>query len=169
MEQVGSQDGSRWLKMAPKMAPRGPKMLPRWAQEAPRCSKMLQDGPKMLPRWPQDAPRCSQDGPKTPQEAAKMGLLAPRCAKMDPRCSRPPATPLAKPERSSVCKYPLAKPERSSVCKCYFTHFPFHASMNRCQKAKSSAETPLFLPGHLFSPAVVGKSLHFSLFQRCVR
>ena len=37
------------------------------------------------------------------------------------------------------------------------------------QKAKSSAETPLFLPGHLFSPAVVGKSLHFSLFQRCVR
>ena len=156
MEQVGSQDGSRWLKMAPKMAPRGPKMLPRWAQEAPRCSKMLQDGPKMLPRWPQDAPRGSQDGPKMPQEAAKMGLLAPRCAKMDPRCSRPPATP-------------LAKPERSSVCKCYFTHFLFHASVNRCQKAKSSAETPLFLPGHLFSPAVAGKSLHFSLFQRCVR
>ena len=64
---------------------------------------------------------------------------------------------------------PLAKPERSSVCKCYFTHFLFHASVNRCQKAKSSAETPLFLPGHRFSPAVAGKSLHFSLFQRCVR
>ena len=43
------------------------------------------------------------------------------------------------------------------------------ASVILFQKAKSSAETPLFLPGHLCSPAVVGKSLHFSLFQRCVR
>ena len=57
-----------WSKLAPKMAPRGPKMLPRWAREAPRCSKMLQDEPKMLPRWLQDAPRGSRDGPKRPQE-----------------------------------------------------------------------------------------------------
>ena len=67
-----------WSKLAPKMAPRGFKMLPRWAQEAPRCSKMLQDGPKMLPRWPQDAPRGSQDGPKRPQEAPKMGPRGPK-------------------------------------------------------------------------------------------
>ena len=53
-------------------------MLPRWVQEAPRCSKMFQDGPKMLRRWPQDAPRGSQDGPKMPQEASKMGPGGPK-------------------------------------------------------------------------------------------
>ena len=63
MEQVGSQDGSRWLKMAPKMAPRGPKMLPRWAQEAPRCSKM-----------PQDAPRCSSLDQQLRKKIRKKGL-----------------------------------------------------------------------------------------------
>ena len=64
MEKVGSQDGSRWLKMAPKMAPKGPKMLqdaPRWAQDAP---KMAPRCPKRLPRWALYGPKV-KDAPKT--------------------------------------------------------------------------------------------------------
>ena len=67
--------------------------------------------------------------------------------------------------------YKAYLPERSSArfMLLTWTHFLFQASVNFFQKAKSSAETPLFLPGHRFSPAVAGKSLHFSLFQRCLR
>ena len=68
-----SQDGPRMPQDVLKMGPRGPKMLPRWAREAPRCSKMLQDGPKMRQDEPKRLPRgpkmVYQDGPKRPQES----------------------------------------------------------------------------------------------------
>ena len=57
------------------MGPRGPKMQPRWAQEVPRCSKMLQDGPKRLPRWPQEAPKMAPRGPKRRAKNLKKPLV----------------------------------------------------------------------------------------------
>ena len=63
---------------SPKTLQDGSKTTPRRLQDAPRCSKTLQDAPRRaqdVPRHPRDAPRYPQDTLKTPPRRLQDAML----------------------------------------------------------------------------------------------
>jgi hypothetical protein len=110
------QDGSQY-------APKGPKNVPRWLQEASKASKELHfcflafslpiasRGLKMAPRWPKRAPREAQESPKTAPRAPKNAPRAPQegfprndfgGSRRGARIGDPPANPSSGPKTAQT-------------------------------------------------------------------
>ena len=92
------------------MAPRWPKIAPKWAQCAPQDRAKTWEGCKksllgafsnhLNSRYVRDGPKMSQDGPKMNQDSPKM---APRRPKIDPRRSKmTPGRPKMVPRWSKI-------------------------------------------------------------------
>ena len=105
------------LMYSAKMAPRGPKMPPRWPPNCPKMARRwLQDGPKMAPRWPQGTKiSCASQNVVPSFNPTPSAHFLPRHCPQ--RCLRLASK---RSHRSSTCKRAMAHSQRERSSTYYF-------------------------------------------------